>query len=347
MKAGERRGTRAEGQGSREGEKEEVEGRGGRRVEEYETVCEALSIVLAIAPHSVNHLRPFFASHPPPFLRLLLCDGASAEDPSALLPPLLTSLRLLLTSLPTFASLWDWSPLFPLLLPASTSSHQPSRSGETEEEAGRRGEEWEEVRWVALEIVSLVLSFDEATCTRVGSALCALTATHRAHFHFRIAHTYCSSPPYFLSPPSTPFPLFFLNSNHTPISPTCPPLSPSLPSWRQLATHVEAERAPMFLLSPLQSDSLQGTLSGTDASAAPGTDPSGASAAPSALSPLQAPVLTTSSGGFSFDGGGGGEGEGASGGGGGAGAGVLAASSTSRFNTVAVLGVDLPQRPVG
>ncbi|CAI7834153.1 unnamed protein product [Closterium sp. NIES-53] len=311
MKAGGKRGTQAEGQGSREDEEEEGEGRGERRVEEYETVCEALSIVLAIAPHSVNHLRPFFAAHPPPFLRLLLCDfneGASAEDPSALLPPLRTSLRLLLTSLPTFASLWDWSPLFPLLLPTSSSPHQHTRSDEPEEasnnggrkeEAGRRGEEeWEEVRWVVLEIVSLVLSFDEATRTRVGSALCALTATHRAHFHFR---------------------------------------------WRQLATHVEAERAPMFLLSPLHSASLQATISDADASATPGTDPSGASA-PSPLSPLHAPVLTTSGAGFSFDGGGGGEGEAASGGGGG-GAGVLTASSTSRFNTVAVLGVDLPQRP--
>ncbi|CAI7847657.1 unnamed protein product [Closterium sp. NIES-54] len=307
MKAGGKRGTQAEGQGSREDEEEEGEGRGERRVEEYETVCEALSIVLAIAPHSVNHLRPFFAAHPPPFLRLLLCDfneGASAEDPSALLPPLRTSLRLLLTSLPTFASLWDWSPLFPLLLPTSSSPHQHTRSDEPEEasnnggrkeEAGRRGEEeWEEVRWVVLEIVSLVLSFDEATRTRVGSALCALTATHRAHFHFR---------------------------------------------WRQLATHVEAERAPMFLLSPLHSASLQATISDADASATPGTDPSGASA-PSPLSPLHAPVLTTSGAGFSFDGGGGGEGEAASGGGGG-GAGVLTASSTSRFNTVAMDGKTL------
>ncbi|CAI5953539.1 unnamed protein product, partial [Closterium sp. NIES-65] len=459
VKAGERRGTRAEGPESREDE-EEGEGRGERRVEEYETVCEALSIVLAIAPHSVNHLRPFFAAHPPPFLRLLLCDdnqGPSAE--------------------------------------------------ETEEEVGRRGEEeWEEVRWVALEIVSLVLSFDEATRTRVGSTLCALTATHRAHFHFRAqtsqklscgvgpallagqgawacvrgvqgawacVHAGHASLVFSLSPhafapllgpatcgsvasvcgPSIPipvhpctafsfphstlFPCFFLNSTplphlsslvplslqlasaghtcggragaHVPAFPSpisshlrrlinrlphlspihtfpspdgvswphmwrqsgrpcsCFPLSNLQPSealnkqtpsplphsylplarWRQLATHVEAERAPMFLLSPLQSASLQATISNTDASATPATDPSGASASPSPLSPLQAPVLTTSGAGFSFDGGGGrGEGEGASGGGGG-GAGVLTASSTSRFNTVAVLGVDLPQRPVG
>ncbi|GJP54985.1 hypothetical protein CLOM_g13979 [Closterium sp. NIES-68] len=282
-------------------------GRGERELEEYESVCEALSVVLAIAPHSINHLRAFFAAHPPPFLRLMLrgySEGRVAEDPSSLLPPLRTSLRLLLSSLPTFSSLWDWSPVFPLLLPLAGQRGDDSNEEQQGKEGGReqQREQWQEVQWVALEIVCLALSFDEATRTLVGSSLCSLNATHRARLQFR---------------------------------------------WRQMATDLEAERAPMFLLSPLRAASLQDTGGNTPGSAA--------SDASSSDLLLQDPLLTptdsgsgaggASAAGSSLDGGGARGGEG--GVSGGEGAGVLTPSSTSRFNTVAVLGVDLPQRPVG
>ncbi|KAI5058508.1 hypothetical protein GOP47_0026678 [Adiantum capillus-veneris] len=126
-------------------------------VHEYAVI--AFSRVLELAPHLLSSIVEYFLFAPPPFERLLhgvaFADQQKWKSQLSLLDVVRASYRFILLEPSSFESVWDWSPFLDLLL--------------------YEGSAEKDVRWCAVQILSLVTRLSDEATRAVSLKISCLT----------------------------------------------------------------------------------------------------------------------------------------------------------------------------
>ncbi|MCO5604409.1 hypothetical protein L7F22_058574 [Adiantum nelumboides] len=124
-------------------------------VHEYAVI--AFSRVLELAPHLLRSIKQYFWFAPPPFERLFngVADKQKWKSQPSLLDVVRAAYRFILLEPSSFESFWDWSPFLDLLLYA--------------------GCEENDVRWCAVQILSLVMRLSDETTRAFSLKISHLT----------------------------------------------------------------------------------------------------------------------------------------------------------------------------
>ncbi|MCO5587040.1 hypothetical protein L7F22_040985 [Adiantum nelumboides] len=124
-------------------------------VHEYAVI--AFSRVLELAPHLLRSIKQYFSFAPPPFERLFngVADKQKWKSQPSLLDVVRAAYRFILLEPSSFESFWDWSPFLDLLLYV--------------------GCEENDVRWCAVQILSLVVRLSDETTRAISLKISHLT----------------------------------------------------------------------------------------------------------------------------------------------------------------------------
>ncbi|KAJ7552529.1 hypothetical protein O6H91_06G059200 [Diphasiastrum complanatum] len=135
----------------------------------HEYAVMAFSRILELAPYLMSTILRYFKFAPPPFERLLLANASGAvpdicKDSPPLLDVLRASYRFLHLEAKVFRDMWDWSPFLDLLLWL-----RPKDGVDVSSEIVC------DVRWCALQVLSVVLRISDATTRDIGHRICGLS----------------------------------------------------------------------------------------------------------------------------------------------------------------------------
>ncbi|CAM6097712.1 unnamed protein product [Calypogeia fissa] len=129
----------------------------------HEYAVMAFSRLLELAPYTLSSVIQYYSFAPAPFERLLHSGGNLPADASPLLDVVRACYRYLQLEPKSFRDLWDWSPFLDLLCWTG-----PDDPGGSLSQAGR------DVRWCAVQVLSLVLRMSDVTTRALSSTVSQL-----------------------------------------------------------------------------------------------------------------------------------------------------------------------------